>query len=141
MKIGTDKVEDAVRDLVISVSPVDIEAGIPKDHQNCAVAKACNRQELARAIVHLSRVYIQSEEGAWLRYFAPHAMSGSLVAFDRGGEFVKNTFTLKAPKGREKLGHRRAHSKSRTTSKPRVKKREYTLNVRSSGLNQTGVTA
>lgn len=122
-------VVDAKRPLRLTVSKNDCVRGDPKDPSQCALARAAKRElHVLEARVHLSRIYLRTNQHNWVRYVTPSRVRQEIVAFDRGGTFEPLTFDLKPAAAGERLGTPRRGGKA-TGTKP---KRSYhvTKNVR-----------
>ena len=136
MKIKGNKVVDAKKDLVLIVLARDVAHASKKSPKTCVVAKACSRQEKMEAIIHLTRVYLRNG-GNWARYVLPPSLRGELIAFDRGGIFIPDTYVLLAPKGRSKLGNHTGRSGKRNSSSLR-KKPQYVKDIRANLYDVAG---
>lgn len=98
-------VVDAKGIVQISVKQCDIDKADIKEPSNCAVARACRRELHAKEVrVHLTRVYIKSNEGNWVRYQTPPAMRSEIIAFDRGGSFEEGAFALRPVGATKRVG-------------------------------------
>lgn len=103
---------DAKRPVKLTVNKNDIEKADLKEPADCAVARACRRELRAKEVrVHLSRIYVKTNEGSWTRYFTPRAMRSEIIAFDRGGTFEADEYYLTAPPLAQRLGKRRGSPK------------------------------
>lgn len=86
---------DAKRSLKLTISKPDIDKANPKEPHNCAIARACRRELRAKEVrVHLSRIYIRTNDTNWQRYATPAGMRDEIIAFDRGGAFAPQEFIL-----------------------------------------------
>jgi hypothetical protein len=114
-------VVDADEPLVLEVKQLDVKRGEPQTPECCAIARACKRSlEIIEARVHLSRTYLRTSNGEWLRYFTPQSARTEIVAFDRGGGFQPRTFVFPAPPLGNRLGDRAGYqerSHKRTNKK------------------------
>lgn len=112
---------DAKRAVKLHITKGDITKADVKEPAGCAVARACRRELSAfEARVHLSRVYIRTNEGNWLRYITPKNLRQEIIAFDRGGSFLPGEFILSAPQPSKVLGKRSGGKKpGRKTGKKR----------------------
>lgn len=98
-------VVDAKEPIKLSVIKADIEKADTKEPANCAVARACRRELRAKEVrVHLSRVYVKTNKGNWMRFKTPPAMRAEIIAFDRGGTFEEGNFTLQVIEKTKRLG-------------------------------------
>jgi hypothetical protein len=96
---------DALRDLVLYVSPADIKGAKRGDSNHCAAANAlCRQEHFKRAKVFKTKTYVQTKGGDWLRYITPKPLYNEIMIFDRGGKMEGGEFILPAPKGVQKLG-------------------------------------
>lgn len=117
---------DAKRALKLTVTKLDINKADVKEPDSCAVARACRRELHAKKVrVHLSRVYIRTNDTNWTRYMTPLSMRDEIIAFDRGGRFVAQEFTL-SPIAPSKAMGKRAGGKDKprpraTTGRKRIK--------------------
>lgn len=103
---------DAKRPIKLIVNKNDVDKADIKEPKDCAVARACRRELHAKEVrVHLSRIYIKTNEGNWTRYFTPRALRTEIVAFDRGGTFGTGEYQLTVPTPSHKLGKRRGSHK------------------------------
>lgn len=115
---------DAKRPIKLTVNKNDVDRADVKEPADCAVARACRRELHAKEVrVHLSRVYIRSNEGNWVRYMTPKAMRSEIIAFDRGGTFSPGEFQLAAPPPNKTLGKRRGSAKPQSKKGVSGKKR------------------
>jgi hypothetical protein len=128
MQLKGSAVEDAKHDLVLIVLPRDIKFASKKNDRTCVVAKACSRQEKMEALIHLTKVYLRNG-GNWIRYCLPPALRNELIAFDRGGAFIPDTYVLRAPQGGVRLGVKRKHTRTNTLKRPR-RKPQYVKDIR-----------
>jgi len=89
---------NAKRAIKLVISPKDIARADKQEPSSCVVARACKKLTHATEVrVHLSRVYIRSNEGNWQRYMTPRSLRNEIIAFDRGGSFEPGTFVLGPP--------------------------------------------
>jgi hypothetical protein len=135
--INHKKIRDARRDLVITVTVNDINSANTKDPSNCAIAKACERQEDVESRIHISRVYLKKGNKPWVRYMTPKSLRTEIIAFDRGGTFQAGNYILLAPKGRQKLGARNHPTRPRPQSdgNQTSRKRNKVLDIRTGPAN------
>lgn len=86
---------NATEALHLRVTARDIATANAKEPDHCAVARACRRTfHVKEARVHLSHIYLRTNDGNWLRYATPAAMRDEIIAFDRGGTFAPQEFVL-----------------------------------------------
>lgn len=92
-------VVDARRPLTVTVTKDDIRISKRKTNSVCAFAVAVQREYGAKEVrVHLARTYIKAAtKNLWVRYSTPAALRSEVIAFDRGGEFMPERFTLLVP--------------------------------------------
>lgn len=96
---------DARRDLELEIAPRDCRNGDSKDPASCAVAHAARREVNAHDVrIHLSRVYIRTNEGNWQRYTTSAPLQKEIIVFDRGGEMMPGKYMLLAPKKSQRIG-------------------------------------
>jgi hypothetical protein len=134
MDINGNTVEDAKKDLVLIVMPRDVAHADKKSPKTCVVAKACSRQEKVEAIIHLTRVYLRNG-GNWVRYILPPSLRGELIAFDRGGTFIPDTYVLIAPTGKSKLGNHSISKRGNRNANSLRKKPTYVKDIRANLYN------
>tara|TARA_R100000306_G_C4281676_1_gene95404 strand:- start:125 stop:541 length:417 start_codon:yes stop_codon:yes gene_type:complete len=137
MKLKGNKVVDATKDLVLIVMQKDVDFASRKKNHSCAVAKACARQEKMEALIHLTRVYLRNGEEHWTRYILPPSLRGELIAFDRGGTFIPDTYVLLAPKKSEKLGSHAGGKRGKDNPNSLRKKPTYVKDIRANVYNVT----
>lgn len=96
---------DAKRPIKLIVNKNDIDRADIKEPKDCVVARAVRRELHAKEVrVHLSRVYVKTNEGSWTRYFTPRSMRSEIIAFDRGGSFAAGEYHLTTPSPSKNLG-------------------------------------
>ncbi len=96
---------DAKDSIKLTVTSRDIEKADRKDPADCVVARACRRElHVKEARVHLSRVYLRSNDNNWVRYTVPKPMRTEIIAWDRGGSFESAEFELTRPAKTHSLG-------------------------------------
>lgn len=118
---------DAKKPIKLHVTSADIRNADKKKPNSCAVAKACYRELHAKEVrVHLSRVYVRTNDMNWQRYMTPVNMRQEIVAFDRGGKFAPGEYHIMKPNPAKKTGKQQG---STTNQSPKPKKkgknREY----------------
>jgi len=120
-RIGGRNVVDGTKTIQIEITKHDAQLASRQDHGNCAVARACMKQEGTDAIVHISRVFLKMKnKDIWVRYIIKNDLRTEIVSFDRGGDFEPGIFTLypgSSQSGPLGTSHKRA-------SGPRVSKRK-----------------
>lgn len=124
------KVKDARSDIEIEVTKADGQAS-PKDHKNCAIARACKRGlNLDGAVVSRSVVYLVKDDEA-TRYLIPNAVAREMVAFDRGAGFAPGEYELKRPASHKMGPGTHSRKPRKPGSRPRGKPRHQTAGLRS----------
>lgn len=112
---------DAKHDLEIIILDRDCANGDRRKPNSCAAALAAKRHLHARDVrVHISRVYVRTNEGNWQRYITSEPLKQELVVFDRGGRMQAGSFILLAPKKSQRVGF---YHKGKKAAKPSGKKR------------------
>jgi hypothetical protein len=97
---------DAEESLIIEVRKADVSRGDPKSPGDCALARACKREQKEEGVI--AAYFFRS--CAWLeyadkmvRYTLPSSVQKEIVAFDRGTKFVPGTYQIsKVPKSNTK---------------------------------------
>ena len=106
-RIGGRNVIDSTETIQIEITEQDTQFASRKDHGNCAVARACMKQEGTDALVHISRVFLKMKHrNIWVRYIVKNDLRTEIVAFDRGGKFEPGIFKLYRVQPTKKLGKR-----------------------------------
>lgn len=120
-KINLLPIVNAKRKLKIDITPRDIKSANRKSPSSCVVSQACKGMEHIKEIrTHLSRTYVRSNEGNWVRYMTPRSLRDEIIAFDRGGSFEPGTYVLEPPpKNREATGKRQGSNKRKKTGRRR----------------------
>lgn len=120
-------VKQATKNLRIRVTRADAKTGGIKDHQACAMARACRRALMMDgAVVSLGTAYLIKGQVA-TRYQVPHAISREIVSFDRGSGFEPGLYTLHKPQERK---HRDSKTRRSGPSGQKVRAKHITSNVR-----------
>ena len=116
---------NATAPISLRVTKGDIAKADPKRPNNCAVAIACRRAlHVKEARVHLSRVYLRTNDGNWTRYVTPKSLRTEIIAFDKGGAFAPDAFDLGVPgPSRAATGKRQGSAKKVTKKTPPKTKR------------------
>jgi hypothetical protein len=110
---------DAKRPLKLSITIADITGANPKIPNNCAVARACYRQlHVKEARVHLSRIYLRTNDKNWVRYMTPPAVRDEIIAFDRGAAFHPLEVKLAGVHPSHRTGGRAQGGKNKKGKKP-----------------------
>lgn len=91
------KVIDAKESIFLEVTNKDLAKASKKDPKNCALARACKRQEGAQgAIIGIGTSYVIKDNVA-TRFLTSAAVGREIVSFDRHGEFQPgSSYTLSA---------------------------------------------
>lgn len=107
MTIDGIEVEDATKPLILHIREADCKSG-KKDPSGCAAAKAaCRIDGVIEARVYRTRTYLlmQSKgKKVWKRHNTPNSIRNELIAFDRGGSFEPDDYTLGIVGVSERLG-------------------------------------
>lgn len=113
-------VVDAIHPLVVTVTEADVKESHKKTNSDCAFAFAVKREYGVKEVrVHLSRTYIRAAtKDRWLRYQTPDALRSEIIAFDRGGEFKPERFTLLVPPKDNYKKRKQREKKRRRTGAP-----------------------
>jgi hypothetical protein len=124
------KVIDATKPLILQVSKKDCDSASAGRADQCAVAKAVQRQHDG-AIISATTSYVIDGETA-TRYKTPMAINKELVSFDRSRVFAPGEYTLNAPSKHERLGprDRPQYTKTRSSKTPH-RKYHKTAGIRS----------
>lgn len=123
-------VVDAKRSLDIVVSKADCRTGKTKAADQCAMAKACEKEHDG-AIISLSVAYIIDGTKA-TRYKVPTSVAREIVSFDRFGGFSPGVYNLAAPTKIQRLGKRTGPQSKAKGNYGKVKKRHHrTAGIRS----------
>lgn len=102
--INGKKVVDATYRMAVHVTPEDIKKGDPRQHNSCAVARACIRDfDALGAHVSLTRAYIEFPKKI-VRFNVPPSLRNEIVAFDQGGKFTPDTYVMIPPCKSQALG-------------------------------------
>src|SRR4029077_2440862 len=89
------RVIDATKSIDVLVTAKDCKSASSKMADECAVAKALQRNH-SGAIVSVSTTYVIDGEKA-TRYKTPNAISKEIVSFDRSHVFEPGEYSLRAP--------------------------------------------
>lgn len=117
-------VVDAKKPLMLHITAADITNADRKEPHACVVARACRRELHVKEVrVHLSRIYVRTNDSNWTRYHTPASLRSEIIAFDRGGEFSKGEHRLVPLQPAKRLGADK-RKRSKRNRKPE-KKREY----------------
>lgn len=114
-KIDGWPIVDGTRDRTLRVTERDVSSSEGrKDPLGCMFARAGKRDFGSEVRVYRSRAYIRdSKNKRWERYIMPMSMTKELVAFDRGGSFQADEYTLGAPSSGQALGAHRERDEAR----------------------------
>ena len=111
---------DAKKPLRLEVMREDIRDASKKVPNSCAVAKACTRAMGVKGVkVHVSRLYLNTNDKSWTRYVVSGAMRNEIIAYDRGGKFMPGVYVLNAPQKCKRLGVKQTDRKR--GARPEVK--------------------
>jgi hypothetical protein len=115
MKIGGIEVEDANKPIRLHIRDADTKLGKKHSPEGCAAAlSACREPGVLEARVYRTRTYLLRKDAKgkkkWERYNTPNALRGEIIAFDRGGTFQADDYTLGRVQESERLGARRHNS-------------------------------
>lgn len=130
MKLEGLPVYDAERPAHITITAGDVKRGGVKKPSSCAAALACLRDlKVTEARVHLGRTYLRKGD-KWLRYATPASLRTEIVAFDRGGSFTPDDYTLTPMSPSNLLGHSKPTGPKRTKTKRKVRAFHTVVGVR-----------
>jgi hypothetical protein len=126
-----NKVEDAKRGTIITVTQRDCDSGVGKAANLCAIAKAAERR-WDGAIVSLSRAYLIRGRTAY-RYQVPDHVEKELIVFDRSHSFSPGKYQLDKVHAGNLLGRttRIPKKPGRKTNQYKKNRKHYTEGVRS----------
>ena len=138
-RIAGRQIKNATKPLIITVKPCDVKEANIKEPSQCVMARAILRQEHTEARVHISRIYVKSKDGYWYRYGVPESLRSEIIAFDRGGAFLPDTFEVmplrKSHRATGKAkGSETNKTRNRKLHKPR-KKHVYVKDIRTGPAN------
>jgi hypothetical protein len=125
-------VEDAKKNLSITVIAADCKSNGRKSPSACAMAKACTRQ-FDGAIISIATAYIIKGNKA-IRYKVPNTVSREILAFDRNTNFEPGVYHLASPPKSQSLTRgAHAHRSKKPVKKNGVVReaRHHTTDVRS----------
>jgi hypothetical protein len=119
MKINGIEIEDAAKPLRLHIRDSDTKLGKKHSPEGCAAAiSACRETGVIEARVYRTRTYLLRQDAKgkkkWERYNTPAALRGEIIAFDRGGTFQADDYTLGVVQDSEKLGAKRNRPSSPT---------------------------
>src|SRR5262245_21246321 len=114
-------VKDATRDLVVKITPKDIEGAHRAENDACAAANAlCRQEHFKEARVYRGVTYVRLGDGSWLRYITPKDLYIEIMIFDRGGRMQAGAYKLGTPKGSKRMGHHAKPTGRKTRTGKRV---------------------
>lgn len=117
MSIDGIIVEDGKKPLVLNIKEADCKTG-KRDPAGCAAAKAaCRVDGVLEARVYRTRTYLLTQKNgkkSWQRYITPDAIRNELIAFDRGGTFEPDDYTLAVVSESQRLGVNRGKPPAKT---------------------------
>jgi hypothetical protein len=129
-KIDGYPVVDATEPLFLEIKSLDVGRGEAQTPDNCAIARACKRTlQIIEARVHLSRTYLRTSDGEWLRYLTPDNARTEMIAFDRGAHFEPGEYRFPPPPKSKKLGGKHKTGPKTAAGKKRPKHHTWS-NVR-----------
>lgn len=102
--IGT--VRDGRRPVRINITRQDSDLSMPRNHERCAMSRACKEVLDADGIVTSRAVVYVCKRDVATRYILSHDAQRQVKAFDRGKGFAAGHYTLHAPGPGQKLGSR-----------------------------------
>lgn len=104
---NVERVRDANRSVVIRVKPEDSKTGARKDPADCALARACVREQIAdAAIIGIGYSYLIKNNVA-TRYHTSTAVGREIVSFDRHQDFAPGVdYRLSRVTKGARLGHK-----------------------------------
>lgn len=124
---------DAKSALTIKITKTDIGRANRKEPDQCVIARCCRKMlHVKEARVHLSRVYLRTDDSGWTRYMTSPALRDEIIAFDRGGEFEAGEYQL-APISKSSQTGKRHGSDKPSNPKKKQKPRKaphFVANVR-----------
>ncbi len=127
------RVVDAKKPISITVTNEDDKRSKSKDHKECALATACQRQEHADgAIISVRSAYVIKGNTA-IRYRVPSSVSREVVSFDRKGGFSTGTYQLTNYGPNDAIGKVRPGG-PQSNNPPQKPVRHTTTNIRTSLL-------
>ena len=127
------EVHDAEDALELTVLPKDISHSKSREHDACAIARACKRaMHLTGALIARSRAYLIKGNVA-TRYVLSQSAIRELVAFDRGGKFTPGTYDLlMVPETDRLTSPPRGAGKQKRKNPKRIHARHAIPNIRAS---------
>ena len=88
-------IRNATKPMDLNVLLRDIHKGVPKDHEQCAVAQALKRQKGWQAFVSASVIYVKGPKWNYAeRYRTPGVLRFEQRVFDREGMVQPGKYTL-----------------------------------------------
>ena len=127
------KVRDATKSIVVSVENQDAQAGDRNNPQQCALAKACMRRNIADgAIIGISRIWLIKGNVA-TRYMTSESVAREITSFDRHQYFAPGKdYVLGKIAPTQKMGATKkyAGSKSKTHGEEPMIHKHKTINIR-----------
>lgn len=126
------RVADAHKPLTIELKGSDLSRSKIKSPSECALAKACARQEQAdAAVVQIRHAYIIKGNTA-LRYSVPESVRREITAFDRMGDFRPGVYQLGVIIPSKRLGvvPKHSHKATKGSRAPYHIFRHHTVGIR-----------
>jgi hypothetical protein len=119
-KIDGYPVVDATEAVEIEIKSLDISRGEAQQPAFCAIARAAKRGfEILEARVHLSRTYLRTRDGEWLRYLTPPNARTQIILFDKTGNFEPGTYHFSKPTTPKKEKRKRGAAAAASPAKTR----------------------
>ena len=119
---------DANEPLIISIEPKDISGAKKNSPENCAAARAIERELKTEARVFIGRIYVKKNK-QWVRFLTPIGIAREITSFDRGSSFEPGEFVINPLPPSSRLGI--CKGKSTETGKGNKRHiRHITVNIR-----------
>lgn len=130
-KIAGYPIVDADEPLILEIKPMDVVRGQPQEADGCAIVRAARRTfDIVEARVHLSRTYLRTSNGEWLRYITPQAVRTEIISYDRGGSFEPGEYRFPVASPGQRLGVGKPTGPKNGRSKKRTKPHIIRTNIR-----------
>jgi hypothetical protein len=122
---NVNKVVDAKKDATVEVLPRDISRAAKKNHNACALARACERTFMVdAAVITPYRAFLIKGDVATRYMLTDHARR-EIIAFDRGAAFMPGEYDMRAPRNAERIGHRLLGAPTDRKGRKDVSRRAY----------------
>jgi hypothetical protein len=118
------EIVDAKTSRAIEIVQKDIDQGRRQDPEHCVFANACRRKGIKEAYFFRDRAYLR-EGKKLVKYIIPMRIQKEIVAFDRGGTVIPNSFHLAAPSPSQRRGSVKKYNKKYSGKKKTKGKRKY----------------